>query len=163
MESWRDVLGYNGDYIVSDLGNVISLKRKTPTLRNKVVTGKNYYAVNLSLEGKVKQWEVHILVAMAFLGHVQCGHIIVVDHIDMDTLNNTLSNLQLITNRKNLSKDKVGTSKYTGVCWHKRDKKWRTSITINGKVTSLGNFNEELDASEAYQTKLKEINEKEYI
>jgi ribosomal protein L15E len=72
---------------------------------------------------------------MAFLNHTPCGYKIVVDHIDNNIkTDNRLENLQLITQRENVSKDiKNTSSKYIGVCWHKKAKKWRSSIQINGK------------------------------
>ena len=42
-------------------------------------------------------------------------------------------------------------SQYPGVSWHKQDKKWMTSITINGKQKFLGLFTEEFEAFEAYR------------
>ena len=98
---------------------------------------------------------VHQLVAMAFLGHVPCGHKIVVDHINHDKLNNRLENLQLITNRENCSKDvKNKSSKYTGVSWDKARNKWVSQIKINGKTVPLGRYKCELVASIVYQKKL---------
>ena len=48
-------------------------------------------------------------------------HKLVVDHINNDPLDNRLENLQLISHRYNLSKDKKGgSSKFTGVSWDKR-------------------------------------------
>ena len=59
---------------------------------------------------------------MAFFGHVPGGYKIVVDHIDNNRLNNHVSNLQLITQRENSSKDrKNGTSQYTGVVFKSPD------------------------------------------
>ena len=70
-------------------------------------------------------------------------------------MNNNINNLQLISNRENISKQKAKTSKYTGVSWSKRKKKWISQITINRKTIKLGIFVNELEASEAYQNKLK--------
>ena len=47
------------------------------------------------------------------------------------------------------------TSKYIGVNWKKQNKKWRAAIKINGKAKHLGYFDDELEASNAYQEKLK--------
>ena len=40
---------------------------------------------------------------------------------------------------------------YIGARWHKRDKIWESSISINGKKTYLGRFNTEKEAHKAYQ------------
>jgi len=67
-----------------------------------------------------------------------------VDHIDGDKLNNKISNLRLATykqNGDNRKKSRNNTSGVTGVYWHKRINKYTSSITCNGKIFGLGNFN----------------------
>ena len=49
------------------------------------------------------------------------------------------------------------TSKYKGVYFNKRDNKWVARITINGKTKYLGSFTTEIEAHQAYQSKLKEL------
>lgn len=166
MEEFRDVPGYEGYYQVSDLGRVKSLSRvvkgrwgfnniKEYMLTNSI-NKKGYYRVGFSKDGIIKSHKVHILVAIAFLGHI--SNDLVVDHIDNDKSNNRLDNLQLITQRENSSKDqKNRTSERIGVGWHKKNKKWISKITINKKSIYLGSFKNEIDASNAYQNKLKEI------
>ena len=53
---------------------------------------------------------MHQLVAMAFLGYKRDGKNLteVVDHIDGDSLNNNLNNLQIITQKENVNKGKIG-------------------------------------------------------
>ena len=170
MEIWKEVRGYE-DYEVSNLGRVKSLARVITTVRgsrtykDKIlkpcltgVKGAQYLAVDLSKGGKSKTRTIHQLVAEAFLNHTTCGHKLVIDHINNIKTDNRLENLQVVTNRKNTSKDKKGfTSEYTGVCWNKRDSKWYASIRINGKIKHLGVFADELEAAEAYVKALKEI------
>jgi hypothetical protein len=43
-----------------------------------------------------------------------------------------------------------GTSTFKGVRWHSRDKKWIAQITINGKQTHLGRFDDEVEAARKY-------------
>ena len=77
---------------------------------------------------------------------------------DNNKLNDKLYNIQVITNRENLSKDKKrGTSKYIGVCWSKREQKWTSQIRINGKKKGLGYYKTEQEASQAYQNELKKL------
>ena len=119
---------------------------------------KGYYDINFAVNKKIKHFSVHQLVGMAFFKHVPCGFEIVVDHINNVKTNTNICNLQIITQRENLSKDKKNkTSKYTGVCWCKRENKWVSAIRLNGKKITLGHFNNEEEAGECYQNALKAI------
>lgn len=170
-ETWKDIPNYEGLYQVSNFGNVKSLERviyrsngRPYTVKEIILKGiidsTEYLTVWLCKDGEPKIFKVHQLVAMAFLGHTPCGHKIVIDHIDNNRTNNMLDNLQLTTPRHNVSKDiKVGTSKYIGVSWDKANRKWVSIIMINGKNNFLGRFNTEIDAHNAYQKRLKDIND----
>lgn len=153
MEIWKDVPGYEGKYKVSNQGRVRSLNGKEKLLKPyKTPTG--YLSVALSKNGIAITIKIHQLVAMAFLGHVRNGLVIVVDHIDANRTNNNLTNLQLITNRENASKDKKGySSKYVGVCWNKLTEKWDSNIHIE-RLIKIGTYDSELDASNAYKKAL---------
>lgn len=75
------------------------------------------------------------------------------DHIDGNGLNNQRANLRVCTitqNHQNQRKRIVGTSKYKGACWNRRDHKWQASIKVNKKLIHLGLFDSELDAACAY-------------
>ena len=153
-EEFRPVPGYEGYYEVSNFGNVKSLTNDK--ILKPCLGSRGYYKVTLSKDGKTKTIRIHILVATAFLDHVPDGYKIVVDHIDNNRLNNNLTNLQLISQRNNSSKDKKnGTSKYTGVTWYNASNKWLAQIAINGKQKHLGLFTSEEEAHEVYQNALK--------
>lgn len=170
FEVWKDVVGYEGLYQVSNFGNIKSLKRyvkgkvenrlqKEKILSKRLVgaKGNQYYAVTLCNNKDRKQFKVSVLVAMVFLNHTPNGYVgFIVDHIDNNPLNNNLNNLQVITKRENSSKDKKSISKYTGVTFNKKSNKWRAQIWINGKNKTLGIFDDELKAHRAYQKELKQ-------
>jgi len=168
MEIWKEIKGYE-DYEVSNLGRIKSLARtiyktdgNTQTYKEKILKpnndGNGYLRVCLTKDGKAKDKRIHVLVAEAFLNHVPNGMKLIVDHINAVKTDNRLENLQIITSRENSSKDKKGgSSKYTGVHWRKRDKKWIAQITINGKVKRLGRFKDETKAAEAYQIALNNL------
>jgi len=77
---------------------------------------------------------------------------LVTDHIDGDILNNQKSNLRSCTNSQNQMNRKpiAFSSKYKGVHWYKRGKKWKATISINGKSKSLGSFLCEKEAANSY-------------
>src|SRR5690606_9654271 len=111
-----------------------------------------------------KGFPVHQLMAMAFLNHKPNKFTVVVDHKDNDPLNNHIDNLQLVSNRKNSSKDrKRGTSKYIGVHWSRKVERWKAVIGHNGKDIQLGTFHDEKEAALYYQNALKAINNGEEI
>lgn len=157
-EIFKPLKGYEGIYEVSDFGNVKKLNFKRtgkPALLSKDINKYGYEMVDLYFGRNKKKISVHQLVAIAFLNHIPNKHKIVVDHKNTIKHDNKLSNLQLITARENLSKDKKGVSQHTGVSF--KCNKWYSQININNKVISLGYFNTEIEAGQEYQNKLKQI------
>lgn len=158
IENWKDVKGYEGVYIASDLGRVKKIVNGVKSIVSQYENHKGYLICSIRKVGNSKSLGVHQLVAMAFLNHTPCGHGVIVDHIDNNPSNNNLSNIQLISNRENCSKDqKIGTSKYVGVRWHKHNKAWTSQIRVGKKRKTLGYFSNEIDAHNAYQKELNLI------
>lgn len=156
-EEWKVIEGFE-DYQVSNLGRVKSLKFGKERILKPGAKGSKYLTVVLSEKKVLKTRTIHQLVAMAFLNHKPDGHKLVIDHKDDNPLNNNLNNLQLTTTRFNAYKTQVKyASNFKGVSWHKQIKKWVSGIYLNGKQIHLGVFNTELEASEAYQLKLKTL------
>lgn len=85
----------------------------------------------------------------------------IVDHINHDTLDNRRKNLRVCTPSENVTNrrsfDVSKTSKYRGVSWKKRDKKWDVKVTKNGKHFRMGAFEIEIEAALAYNKKAKEL------
>ena len=158
VEVWKDIPEYEGLYQVSNLGNVRSFKHNKVKLMKTPLDNCGRALTSLRLNNKTKNYRVHILVAKAFLKHKPCGMKVVVDHINNNRFNNKLYNLQLITQRQNVSKDtKEATSKYTGVFFSKSTGKYISSIKLNGKSKHLGSFVNEKKAAKAYQNELNKI------
>ena len=108
-EIWKDVVGYEGKYQVSNLGRVKSLPKYTyskgyPQLRKERIlkpgnTGKyrNYPTVHFS-DGK--GYKVHRLVAMAFIPNP--NNLPMINHKDKNTFNNCVDNLEWCSNQYNV-------------------------------------------------------------
>jgi hypothetical protein len=92
------------------------------------------------------------------MGHEPNGHKMVIDHIDNDRSNNHVSNLQIVTQRENASKNRTGTSKYTGVHWSNWHQKWVAKIVYNKDYIHLGTYDKEIDAHYSYTKALNNIN-----
>lgn len=77
-----------------------------------------------------------------------------VDHINNNGLDNRKENLRLVTDRQNAmnsSPRRNCTSKYKGVSWHKRDKRWEVYIwPKKGKRIYLGGSKDEETAARMY-------------
>lgn len=165
-EFWRKVKGFEGIYEVSNLGRVKSLSRKANDPKNRNIKerilkqfldNKGYFMVGLYKDGKKSTKKVHVIVAESFLNHKPDGTLTkVVDHINNIKSDNSVDNLQIISNRENSSKDRSGySSKYVGVSWNRKRNKWEAYITINGKKKNLGLFDNEKEAHKEYLKELK--------
>lgn len=99
-EKWRDVVGYEEFYKVSNCGRVKSVRFGKENILNACVSRKGYLQVHLRKNGSGKSFEVHKLVALAFLpkpdGEFE------IDHIDGDKSNNRVDNLEWVTHGENL-------------------------------------------------------------
>lgn len=75
-----------------------------------------------------------------------------IDHRNGNGLDNRKCNLRICTRSQNQANSTAhgGSSKYKGVCWHRRDKIWESYIQPNGKMIYLGSFDSEVEAARAY-------------
>jgi len=84
---------------------------------------------------------------------VDCPEGMVVDHINLNTLDNRRSNLRICSpteNKRNCKKNKRNSSGFKGVSWNKPWGKWLAYISIDGKNKYLGAFDDKNKAYEAY-------------
>lgn len=101
MIEWRDVVGFEGLYRVSNNGEVVSLPKrgyKKGTMKLSV-SHYGYHVLNLRKDGKSFCKKVHRLVAEAFIPNPNGYE--VVNHIDGDKTNNNVSNLEWCTQGHN--------------------------------------------------------------
>lgn len=148
----KDIPGTSGNYKISNLGKVYSNKSGELKELSQSINSK-YLVVCLYYNNKNNIKYIHKLVAESFLGHNPNGYEMVINHIDGDTRNNNLSNLEIITQRENvmLRKDKLhSSSPYIGVSWCEPHHKWIARITINKKRIWLGYYDCDIDAYNIY-------------
>ena len=103
-EEWKDVLGFEGLYIVSSFGRVAALKNSTHYAHLMNLTKmhrKKVTYINLSLhKNNVRIHRlVHRMVAEAFIPNP--NNYPNIDHIDCDGTNNKVSNLRWCTQSMN--------------------------------------------------------------
>jgi len=97
-EIWKNIDGYKNRYKVSNFGRVYSLL--TSKLLTLFLNMSGYKSAQIfDIKGKQKAFTVHRLVAQNFIGNIPKNK--VVDHIDRNRLNNNVTNLRIVTIRKN--------------------------------------------------------------
>jgi hypothetical protein len=75
-----------------------------------------------------------------------------IDHEDGNGLNNRRSNLRHATKRQNQQNQKraYGVSRFKGVYKGKQPGSWKAHLRVNGKMTHIGTFYDEVEAAKAY-------------
>lgn len=166
-EFWKDMIGYEGQYQVSDFGRIRAIRNnhgqskiyiKKLYIRSKTC---NYKYVSLCVKGKVSTEAVHRAVAKAFIPNPENKPM--VNHLNGNKLKNNASNLEWCTcseNHKHAYKTglKVGhlkmigtkfnaKSNYRNVSWDSIRSKWIGSIKHKGKLLMSKRFNTEIEAA----------------
>lgn len=103
-EIWKDIIGYEGLYQVSNMGRVKSLNyNHTGTERVlKAIKGKyGYLKVNLYKDGKKKPHYVHRIVAQTFIPNP--NNLSEVNHMDERPENNMAENLEWVSHKENIN------------------------------------------------------------
>lgn len=95
-EIWKDVIGYEGYYRVSNHGNILSC-RQNIIMKQKITKG--YRMIGFTKNKKHKSYSVHRLVAKHFIKNPKNKR--EVNHLDENKLNNHVSNLKWVTSKEN--------------------------------------------------------------
>lgn len=149
LEEWKYVAKTDNLYKVSDLGRIMSVKRKKPLIIKPMLNRGGYLKVDVYRY--CSSYFVHRIVANTFVDNPdkkpQVNH---KNHIRTDNSKNNLEWVSALENACHSITSKKGSSKFLGV--YAKKKKWVSNIRFNGKKTYLGNFNTE---EEAYEARVK--------
>ena len=128
-------------YTISEGAHIISTF--TGKEKQTYLSHNGYKKVKLRRNKKSYSRFVHKLLYQTFRGPIPKGF--EVNHKDLNKLNNSLSNLEIISKRDNIVHSrKSGSSKYTFV--YKRKQGWRGRVRIKGKDIAKS-FKLEIDAA----------------
>jgi hypothetical protein len=125
--------------------------------RLRISHGNNKYAIHKKrLEtGKLTTESMHRLILNL------TDPKIMVDHINHNGLDNRKENMRIANSKTNCYNkkkiNKITSSNYKGVYFHKNNKKWCSRIKQNYKRFFLGYFNSEEEAALVYNKKAKEL------
>lgn len=154
---------------------MITQARLKELLRYEESTGEFFWAVNRrraragNLAGNVEStgyWHImidykaylaHRLVWLYVHGQLPTQQI---DHINGDKLDNRLCNLRLTSQRQNMQNRKEHRQgRLVGALFCKRQCKWISRISVDGRRLRLGSFSTEQEAHAAYLQALTQLKE----
>ena len=129
VEIWEDILGYEGLYQISNLGNVRSLKYwggKRIHAMSPIQMKNGYWVIRLYKDKGTKGFLIHRLVAQAFIPNPD--NLEMVNHKDENKSNNCVDNLEWCTRSYNQI--------YSMNLHEERRKKFGENFKKNGVNTS---------------------------
>jgi hypothetical protein len=141
IEVWFDLIGFEGLYMISQKGNIYSIKNKIKL--KSFLNTKGYPSVSL----KRKTYAIHRLMAESFLPKIKGKDM--VNHIDGNKQNNHICNLEWVNNRENILH--YYNSEFSGIQKTKANK-YSVKIQYNNKQIYLGTYKRISDARIAYLT-----------
>lgn len=111
MTIWKDLVGYENKYLISNTGRIISKKidskrkdgRSYKRVEKELTPWKNskgYFVVQINTQPKINKL-VHRLVAETFIPNIDNKPFI--DHIDGNPSNNNITNLRWCTQKENMN------------------------------------------------------------
>jgi len=100
-EIWKDIVGYEDHYQISNFGRVKSLKpgKYYGGMLKGFTSTIEYLHLKLTLDGISKDYLIHRLVASAFIPNP--NNYPEVNHKDCNKLNNRVENLEWVTPKQN--------------------------------------------------------------
>lgn len=99
MEIWKDIVGYEGLYQISNLGRVKNLRHGKERIMRACVNGSGYYQLSLVKNEVKKNYRIGRLLAQTFIPNPENKPCI--NHKDLNKINDLISNLEWNTYSEN--------------------------------------------------------------
>lgn len=139
-EEWRDIVGFEGYFQISNMGNIRSLDRYIEYKNGKKILrkGKNirpvkcsngYYEAQMSRDGKRTVMLLHRAVAQAFIPNP--NNLPEVNHKDENIANNCVDNLEWCTSKYNANYGTRNQRNFEKV--NKKQQKPVNQLTLSGE------------------------------
>jgi hypothetical protein len=165
-EVWKNIIGYEGLYQISNFGRVMSLtkevvcngaiRRQCDKILKPDILKKGYLRIMLCKKGVNHRVLIHRLVFSHSKGLIPEG--LIINHIDRDKKNNNDDNLELVTHRKNTHHFRQSIKRDLPLGVSMNRKRFKAVIGISKNTFHLGTFDTASEASEAYQKAILKIN-----
>ncbi|AZU60103.1 NUMOD4 motif-containing HNH endonuclease [Neobacillus mesonae] len=101
-EIYKDVPNYEGLYKVSNLGNVICLKKGKKRIMKQSIGTYGYVVFGVNKNGKYKTMRTHVIVCELFNEKPKSNVKLQVNHKDGNKQNNRADNLEFVTAKENI-------------------------------------------------------------
>lgn len=179
-EIWKDMVGFEGRYQVSNHGRIRSILTNHGKYQEKLKKARprsntcKYLYVQLSVKDKPYHEAVHRAVAKAFIPNPENKPY--VNHLDSDPYNNHAHNLEWCTNSENIKHgyhqgfmtgeaaanrllgQKYGSSsRFHNVSWDASRQKWKATLKDKGKMVFQKRFDCEYEAAAYVNQMLDEL------
>jgi hypothetical protein len=153
-EGFYPVPNYNGYYCSKD-GRIFSLRKSNPKELKGNPDKDGYLSVALQITANKRNYlRVHRIIASTFLGNSDLQ----VNHINGNKQDNRLENLEYTTQQENQSHRRKMEGHNVGICFAKKERKWRAYIQYNNVWEHLGFYSDKNEAKQAYLNRLNELN-----
>ena len=136
-----------GMYAIVDPDDFWSLSRhKWCALKGQ----STFYATRMVYQGKNRKRKT----VWMHREIIKAGDEYLCDHINHEGLDNRKANLRLANRCQNawnrLKPRNNSLSRFKGISYHSREKKWYARIQVSGSCKFLGTFDDEIEAAKAY-------------
>jgi hypothetical protein len=123
-------------------GTILRFLKQTKKWR--IVKGRKNTHGYFQIQIDKKFYMHHRVISHAF-GILDLHSPLFIDHIDRNKINNNISNFRVVTTQQNAFNRNA-----KGYYFNKLSKKWLAQIKLDGKLMSIGLFDKEEEAHQAY-------------